>query len=290
MIEATEIRERWRAAAPGWAEHGALVREMTAPVSAAMVALGSPAGDERWLDVAVGVGDPALDVARTLGPGGIVVISDLVFEMVESARRTIRATDPPPRLAAVVAAAEAMPFEGSFDGLTCRFGAMFFADPPRALSSLRSTLATGGRGVFAVWAARERNPFFQEVNEAVREMFPDAPVPAPDDPHGFRYAPEGALARLLVESGWDEVEERQLPFTMRSSLTPDRFWDHLTGLSVELAELEKKLPPDRTRALRENIETRVARYADRGGLRFPAEARLLRARATPDSASRNVQG
>ena len=136
--------------------------------------------------------------------------TDPVLEMVRVARRAVHEGAASARAAAVVAAAEAMPFAGSFAGLTCRFGAMFFADPPRALATLRSTLAPGGRGVFAVWAEREGNPFFQEVNQAVREMFPDAPVPEPDDPHGFRYAAEGALARLLGASGWEEVAERRL--------------------------------------------------------------------------------
>jgi SAM-dependent methyltransferase len=279
MVEAAEIRERWRAAAPGWGAHGALVREMTAPVSTAMVEMGGPAGDERWLDVAAGVGDPALDVARSLDAGGLVVTTDLVLEMVRVARRAVREGAAPARTAAVVAAAEAMPFAGSFAGLTCRFGAMFFADPPRALATLRSTLAPGGRGVFAVWAEREGNPFFQEVNEAVRGIVPDAPVPAPDDPHGFRYAARGSLAGLLAASGWERVEERRLPFFMESSLTPERFWDHLTGLSVELAELARKLPPEKLRRLRGDVEARVARYVEAGRLRFPAVARLVRASA-----------
>ncbi|MGH7358693.1 MAG: class I SAM-dependent methyltransferase [Candidatus Rokuibacteriota bacterium] len=279
IIDAAEIRERWRAAAPGWGEHGALVREMTAPVSAAMVELGAPAGDERWLDVAVGVGDPAVAVSRGLGSDGLVVMSDPVLEMVQVARRTVGAQASPPRLATVVAEAEAMPFNGTFDGLTCRFGAMFFADPPRALASLRSSLAPGGRGVFAVWAERERNAFFGAINDAVRGVIPDAPLPGPDDPHGFRYAAEGKLARLLDQAGWEDVEERRLPFAMASGLTPDRLWDHVTGLSAELAELAKKLPPDQAAALRVDIEARAARHFDGNRLSFPAEARLIRARA-----------
>lgn len=278
-MDAAEIRERWRAAAPGWDVQGSLVREMTAPVSAAMVDLGAPSGDERWLDVAAGVGDPAVVVARALGSGGLVVLSDPVFEMVRVARRTVRAGVSPPRLATVVAAAEAMPFAGTFDGLTCRFGAMFFADPPRALASLRTTLASGGRGVFAVWAERERNAFFVAIDEAVRGVVPDAPLPGPDDPHGFRYAAEGSLARLLSEAGWADLQERRLTFAMASRLTPERLWDHLTGLSVEIAELAKNLPPDRAAALRDDIEVRAARHFDGSRLSFPAEARLVRARA-----------
>ncbi|MGH7543650.1 MAG: class I SAM-dependent methyltransferase [Gemmatimonadota bacterium] len=279
MVEAAEIRARWRAAAPGWTAHGTLVSEMTEPVSLAMVAMAAPAGEGRWLDVAGGVGDPALHVARALESGGFVVVTDLITEMVATARRVILDADPAVRLAAVAAAAEAMPFVGVFDGLLCRFGAMFFADPPRAMAALRTTLTPAGRAVFAVWAERERNPFFREVNDAVREMFPDAPVPGPDDPHAFRYAAEGSLAGLLDEAGWADVEERRLPFAMASGLTPDCFWDHLTGLSVEIAELASKMPPDRAAALRDDIEARVARYFDGRRLSFPAEAHLVSARA-----------
>jgi hypothetical protein len=66
---------------------------------------------------------------------------------------------------------------------------------------------------------------------------------------------------------------------MESSLTPERFWDHLTGLSVELAELARKLPPEKLRRLRGDVEARVARYVEAGRLRFPAVARLVRASA-----------
>lgn len=277
VVENAQIRERWRAAAPGWGEHEALLREMTAPVSSAMVEWGAPAGEERWLDVAAGVGDPALRLARALGPGGLVVVSDFVVEMVQRAHAAVRDAGSPPRLAAVAAAAEAMPFAAAFDGLTCRFGAMFFADPPRALASLRSALVPGGRGIFAVWAERERNAYFREVNDAVRAVVPDAPQPGPDDPHGFRYAAEGALAGLLRAAGWEEVEERRLPFTMAGGLTPRRLWETLTGISVELADLERKLPAERAQTLRDDVEARASLFLEGERLLFPAEARLIRA-------------
>ncbi|HET9581981.1 MAG TPA: class I SAM-dependent methyltransferase [Gemmatimonadota bacterium] len=277
MIENAEIRERWRAAAPGWGKHAALLREMTAPVSSALVEWGAPAGEERWLDVAAGIGDPALHLARALGPGGLVVVSDFVVEMVQRARAAVRDAGSPPRVAAVAAAAEGMPFARAFDGLTCRFGAMFFADPPRALAGLRATLVPGGRAIFAVWAARERNAFFREVNDAVRAVVPDAPEPGPDDPHGFRYAADGALAGLLRAAGWEDVEERRLPFTMAGGLTPHRLWETLTGISVELADLEKELPPERALTLRDDVEARAALFLEGERLLFPAEARLVRA-------------
>ncbi|MGH7549574.1 MAG: class I SAM-dependent methyltransferase [Gemmatimonadota bacterium] len=274
MVEAAEIRERWRTAAPGWVTYGGFVREMTEPVSRAMLERAAPASGERWLDVAGGVGDPALYVARALGDAGRVVVTDLVPEMAAGALGAIRAAVAGTRVDAVAAAGEWMPFAGAFDGLTCRFGVMFFPEPSQALVSLREALAPGGRAVFAVWAERERNAFFREVNAVVRARFPDAPEPDPEEPHPFRFSAAGELPEALRRSGWRRVGEARLPFVMESVLTLDRFWDHLIGLSGELSRLASGLPEEEARALREEIEDRVAPFFKSGSMRFPAEARL----------------
>ncbi|MGH7564499.1 MAG: class I SAM-dependent methyltransferase [Gemmatimonadota bacterium] len=279
MADATESREHWRAAAPGWVQHGGFVRETTEPVSRAMIERAAPVPGERWLDVACGVGDPALYVARALDGGGQVVVTDLVLEMAAEARAVIRETGPGARVGAVVATAEGMPFAGAFDGLTCRFGAMFFTEPVPALVALRQTLNPGGRGVFAVWAERERNVFFRQVNDVVRARFPDAPVPDPDEPHPFRFSGPGELAELLRGAGWTPVGEGRLPFVMAARRTVDQFWDHLTGLNAEFRGLVNELPPEEARGLREEITDRVAPFFKSGSMRFPAEARLVWGRA-----------
>lgn len=279
MADAIESREHWRAAAHGWVENGAFVRETTEPVSRAMIERASPVPGERWLDVAGGVGDPALYVARALDGGGHVVVTDLVLEMAAEARAVTRETGPRARVGAVVATAQALPFAGAFDGLTCRFGAMFFPEPAQALVALRETLNPGGRGVFAVWAEPERNPYFHEVRAAVRARFRDFPEPDPDEPHPFRFSAPGELAGLLRGAGWTHVGEGRLPFVAAARRTVDQFWDHLIGLSFELRRFMSDLPPEEARGLREEIMERVAPYFARGSMRFPAEARLVWGRA-----------
>ena len=273
MVEAIEIRQRWREAAPRWRRNGAIVREMTMQVSRAMVESARPAPGERWLDVASGLGDPGLELAERVGATGRVVMSDLAYEMAAAASENVGG-----RAAVVTAAAEALPFHPSFDGVTCRFGAMFFADPPRAFDELRQALRPDGRSVFAVWGAPERNPFFSEVNAAVREVVPDVPDPDPDDPHGFRYAPAGKLGDLLQSSGWVDVEERTLPFVMRGRIDLGGFWSFMVSMSAEMERMVEELPEERRMRLRECVEKRVAPYFRGGESRFPAEARLVLAR------------
>jgi SAM-dependent methyltransferase len=270
VVLVADIKQHWREAAPRWREHGAIVRELTDPVSRALVDAAGPVGGERWLDVASGTGDPAGRMAERVGPSGRVVMSDLIHEMALAASDELDG-----KAAAVTAAAELLPFRSAFHGVTCRFGAMFFAEPERALGEIRHALKPGGRAVFAVWGAPERNPFFSEVSAAVREVVPDAPSPDPDDPHVFRYAPVGKFAALLRSSGWVDVEERTLSFVMGGPLALGDFWDFLVSMSADMEKLVEELPAERRALLRAGLEGRVAPFFREGMSRFPAEARLI---------------
>lgn len=265
-----ELREHWSEAASRWRRNGAIVRELTAPVSRAMVDRAEPLAGERWLDVASGVGDPASLLAERLARPGMVVLSDLAHGMASAASESLSGSAP-----AVTAAAEDLPFHAAFDGVTCRFGAMFFTDPPRALRQIRAALKPAGRAVFAVWGEPERNPFFHQVSQAVREIVPDAPVPDPDEPHAFRYGPAGKLAGLLRETGWVDVREETISFLSGAPIPLKEFWDFLLSMSAELEKLNADLPAERRARLRSAVERRVAPYFPEGESRFPAEALLV---------------
>lgn len=280
MVKAEEVKRHWNEAAPRWRQHGEMVREMTEPVSRALVDAAGPDEGELWLDVACGLGDPATRIAERVGETGRVIVSDFTYEMAHAAAEALGGP-----IGAVTAAAEALPFRARFEGVTCRFGAMFFTDPSAALAEIRGALAPGGRAVFAVWGGRERNPFFSEVWAAVREVHPDAPAPDPDDPHPFRYAPAGKLAALLRSAGWVDVEERTLPFVMGSELALEEFWDYLISFSAELDRLVGDLPEERRAMLRAGLEDRLVPYFREGAMRFPAEARLVLARNETNGAS-----
>ena len=278
MLQAEEIRRHWQEAAPRWLRHGAVIRDLTEPVSRAVVDAAGPSRGERWLDVAGGLGDPAGLVAGRVGAEGRVVMTDLVHEMASAAAEGLDGD-----AWVVTAAAEALPFDRVFDGATCRFGAMFFADPGRALEEIRAALTPGGRAVFAVWAGPERNPFFSEVGAAVRDVVADAPTPDPDEPHAFRYAPPGKFASLLRSAGWVDVEERTLAFVMSGALSAGDFWDFMIGMSADLEALVEDLPVDRRGLLRAGLEGRVAPFFRDGPGRFPAEARLVLARSPSET-------
>lgn len=283
MTHAIEQRDRWRRAAPRWRAQRDFVRALTAPVSEALLAAVEPESGELWLDIAAGVGDPAISLVDRVAPKGRVVMTDLVPDMLRTAQENIRAEagERSSGLLPVATTAEALPFESVFNGATCRFGAMFFADPPVALSEIRRVLAPGGRVVFAVWADREQNPYFTEMEGALRDVIDDLPVHDPDDPHVFRFSPRDKLAALLRAANWVDVNEVETPFIMELPISASELWGHTVGLSVEVAGLVEELGAERAAELKSVFQRRVARYFPDGTMRMPAVTRLVLAR-TPD--------
>src|SRR5258708_3851511 len=113
----------------------------------------------RVLDLASGVGDPALSVATEVAPSGRVTATDLGPGMISLAEDPAR-KKPTPNTDSRKPAAESLPSPAeSFDVLTCRFGIMFFPDLPKALRECFRVLKPGGRAAFVAWGKKEQ-PFF----------------------------------------------------------------------------------------------------------------------------------
>src|ERR1700681_2121206 len=113
----------------------------------------------RVLDLASGVGDPALSIAREVAPSGRVTATDLgpgMMSLAEELARKKGLTNIEFR----VASADSLPFpDASYDAVTCRFGVMFFPDPGAALRECLRVLKPGGRATFVAWGPKEQ-PFF----------------------------------------------------------------------------------------------------------------------------------
>src|ERR1700740_653668 len=81
---------------------------------------------QRVLELACGVGDPALSIAAEIAPSGSVTATDLgpgMMSLAEELARKKGLTNIEFR----EANAESLPFpDASYDRLTCRFGLMFF--------------------------------------------------------------------------------------------------------------------------------------------------------------------
>ena len=226
----------------GWKKWGASSAEFLAGVNRAIVETAGAAPGQAILDIASGAGQPALMLARAVAPGGTVTATDLsagMLAVVEENAQREKLSNVRVKQADV----ESLPFpNASFDRVTCRFGAMFFIDPARAMGECLRVLTPGGKAVFVVWGPPQQ-PFF--VPAAILRKFVDIPEPEPGAPHIFRYAAPGSLSEVLRQAGFTQVHEDARKIPCERVGTPESAWQEFYDMAAPFRPLIAGLPPAR---------------------------------------------
>ena len=135
------------------------------------------------LELAAGTGVLTRELARALPAGARLVATDVNAPMLAEAAAAGSARPVEWREADALA----LPFaDAAFDAVVCQFGAMFFADRPRAYAEARRVLRPGGRLLFNVWDRLDTNVFADLVTQALAARFhADPPTFLARLPHGY---------------------------------------------------------------------------------------------------------
>lgn len=199
-------RDEWNEYAAGWQAWEPQFEVFRQGLTQLVLAALGPQPGMQILDVASGVGHPALTLASLVGPTGSVTGVDLAGAMVTAANENARVQG----LSNVTfreAAAEMLPFEdASFDAVSCRCGVIHFADVGRGLREMRRVLKPAGRAVITAWGPPESNPA-GKLNAVVSRYLMPSPPPEPGAPNPFRFTQAGTLTAALEAAGFGEVQE-----------------------------------------------------------------------------------
>jgi SAM-dependent methyltransferase len=269
-----EQRQAWSESAPYWAKHREIIRAMFAPISAAMIEDLLLGQGSVVLDVASGVGEPSIAIARVCWPGW-VACTDAVGEMVKTAQRASR-IEGVENLHGLECVAEALPFRSAaFDAAVCRLGVMFSFNPLLSIREMLRILKPGGRLSLAVWGSSELNPFFTVTAKAVGGYL-SMPPPDPDAPGAFRFAEPGKLAKLFSQAGAVDVAERRLNFRIEAPIELKDYWKVRSEMSELLRSKASQLSASQLAAVDRDVQQEAARFFSSGGMSFPAVALLVR--------------
>jgi ubiquinone/menaquinone biosynthesis C-methylase UbiE len=180
-----------------------------------------PEPGDRILDIGCGFGDSTQQLARLVGPAGSALGVDIAPRFVERARLEAE-------LAGVENArfevhdVEAATFDETFDYAFSRFGAMFFANPVRALRNVREAIAPGGRLCIVVWRRKVDNPWVHVAENVVKPLLaePEETDEALCGPGPFSMADADTTSGELRSAGFDEITLRRYdrPLRLGSSL------------------------------------------------------------------------
>jgi len=246
-------------------------RYILGPWAPLLVNAARPAAGERVLDIACGTGVIARIAAERVGPDGRVVGVDLNPGMIRVARSL------PAPLGAPIEWLERSALDlgledASFDVVLCQQGLQFFLDKALALREMRRVLDHSGRLALSVWkgvgayhhAVGDALARFISAESAVR-FCASRQVPTAED-----------LQRLATQAGFADVEVRLHEINIHLPRLDEFTLNHLAGTPVA-GGLAGATPQAREK-LAASVMKQLQRYADRDGVTYPEEARVLTAR------------
>jgi len=235
----------------------------------------------RVLDIGSAHGEPGLAVAEAVGPNGHVTLLDLAPDLLAHAAERARASGLR-NVTTRTADAHDLPFPtASFDRITSRLAAMYFADRQQAFGEALRVLTPGGRAVYLVWGTVEQ-PMFRDIIGVLFKY-----VPPPDDrdgPSPFGFSTPGTLTAALEEAGFVDVEEEAVRLPTSFPGTAERWWEWIvdTGAPLQtwLAALDDQR---RARALAE-IHEALRPYEAAGAVHVPIDVIVATAHKPLDAA------
>jgi SAM-dependent methyltransferase len=263
-------RVRWTATAAGWGRRADQFRAATMPVATWMVdALGPQPGDT-LLELAAGPGDTGFLAAELIRPGGELICSDFVPEMLNVAQQRAKALGLDNVRFKQIDAETGIDIEAaSIDGVLCRWGYMLMADPVTALGQTRRVLKPGARLALAAWSGPDENPWSAlPARELIRRGLEEPPDP--DAPGQFAWAPEGVIAERLEEAGFVDYEIAAVDFTIAYASAED-WWATTSDMSMRFADATRAMDAAARAEIMAALAEAAAPYTDGdGAIAIPA--------------------
>jgi SAM-dependent methyltransferase len=267
------LRQEWTGdrTVAAWRKWQAQIAAFTCGATDAILEAAQLRPGMRVLDLACGVGDPALSIATEVAPSGRVTATDLgpgMMSLAEELARKKGLTNIEFR----EASAEALPFpEGSYDVLTCRFGIMFFPDLPKALRECFRVLKPGGRAVFVAWGKKEQ-PFFTTTAGVILKHVPvPPPPPDPDGPSLFMFGERNRLRRALESAGFSNVQEEDRIIAGRWASSVEEYFEQFTEVAAPFRPLLDQLTPEKMAQAKSESFAALKKFWNGKELNMPLE-------------------
>lgn len=262
-------RREWDRAASGWKQWWPTIEQGAQSVNDRLLELARVEPGHRVLDVATGIGEPAVTAAQRVGPAGRVTATDQSPKMLAIARERAQEQGLE-NIQFHEMDAETLDFpEGSFDAALCRWGLMLLSDLGRSLNQMHRALASGGRLAAAVWDAPERVALLSTPVAVMRRMM-EVPTPSKGGPGLFSLADAAALEQALGAAGFVHVHSERMTFTVAFP-SAEAYTQLLKDCTPPIAALLADKSPELQQQVWQAIAAAVQQYAtDDGSIRIPS--------------------
>jgi len=228
------------------------------------------------VDLACGVGMPAIEIARRVGANGRVIACDVDAEMLAACNRRARVANVELDLRELDMQDLRGIADSSVDAVTSSFALMFCPDPVKVMTEIRRVLKPDARFALSVWSEAAKNPFFTTIFAAVTKLMPSPPAVF-GAPGPFRLGPPGELERVARAAGFTDLAFEELPFEYQFD-SLDHHWQVMSAMATPVKRAAETLPASEVEQLRRAIADAVAPYKVGDKLRIPATPALATGR------------
>jgi ubiquinone/menaquinone biosynthesis C-methylase UbiE len=213
-------RKNWDSVAAGWRRWWKTVENGGQKVSDTLIKLAEITPGQKVLDVATGIGEPAVTAARIVGAKGHVTATDISPEMLTIGRERAE-HEGLKNIEFKEGDAETVRLPSSyFDAALSRWGLMFLPNLSRALENICSSLVSGGRFAAAVWAEPTKVPQLNLPITIVREELQLPPAPS-GVPGPFSLADLSVLRDSLLQVGFRNIQSEYVQVTFEFESAED---------------------------------------------------------------------
>jgi SAM-dependent methyltransferase len=225
------------------------------PVSDQLIRSAGITSGQTVLDVATGAGEPALTIAKIIGPAGKVVGVDLSSEMLQIAKERAASQGITNVVFQVVEDESLSMFQdNTFDSVVCRHGLMFMPDPVKALKAFLRVLKPGGKASVTVWSSPDKAPIMSMVMETISKHVPEMKPPSPDTPGGpFSIPGVNMLRDYFSKAGFSDFNATTTEATVVQTDAVEQFWQGMTEVVGFLVILLSKLPEEKKQAIKNDV-------------------------------------
>jgi len=265
-------KESWNRFSPGWKKWDKLFMDFLKPMGDEIIRIINPRNKNIVLDVAAGTGEPGLTIASMLNKGK-VIITDLAEDMLGIAsenaiQRGIK------NIKTRTCDVSDLPFaDNAFDGISCRFGFMFFPDMQLAAKEMVRVLKPGGKIAVSVWNMPGKNFWITAITEAINRNMA-LPASAPGEPGMFRCSPDGFMTGLFMQAGLKNISQKEVTAKLECR-TADVYWNLMMDIGTPVvAALGRTNEATREKIKREVYGTLEKKYVD-GNIMIDSSALVI---------------
>jgi ubiquinone/menaquinone biosynthesis C-methylase UbiE len=258
-------RKSWDSVAIGWQKWWKTFEKDAQNLSNHLVELAKINSSSKVLDIATGIGEPAITAAKKVGSGdGHVLATDISPQMLSIARQRAISLGLQDMIEFKEGDAETISLPASaFDAVLCRWGLMFLPDLRDGLSNIYRSLVNGGHLAAAVWASPDKVPFLSvAMNTVVKETH--KPLPPSGTPGPFKLADQNIVTNALLECGFKDiiVERINVIFTFSSA---EEYTQFNQAIAAPINAMLADQSPERREEIWKAVTETARSYTDNTG-------------------------